>query len=110
MAELKEVVAQSKEKQKEASAECKRLEKEMADFKNNKDSKLNEIKVCHLSFSRRMELMNFPQADIVNKKKSLGKQTLQVKTNQKAVQTAELELRESPIVVRMNSLILGRTI
>lgn len=45
MVELKEVVNQAKEKQKNASADCKRLEKEMDDFKNNKDSKLKEIKV-----------------------------------------------------------------
>lgn len=45
LAELREVINQAKEKQKTASTECKRLEKEMADFKNNKDSKLKEIKV-----------------------------------------------------------------
>ncbi|WVQ83720.1 hypothetical protein IAT38_005864 [Cryptococcus sp. DSM 104549] len=77
LTELKEVINQAKEKQKAASADCKRLEKEMADFKNNKDSKLNEIK-----------------ADIASKKKELGKQTTQVKLRQKAVQTAELELQQ----------------
>lgn len=51
LADLKEVVNQAKEKQKQASADCKRLEKEMADFKDNKDSKLNEIKVCCYSLS-----------------------------------------------------------
>ncbi len=45
MANLKEIINASKEKQKQATAECKALEKEMADFKNNKDSKLKEIKV-----------------------------------------------------------------
>lgn len=49
LADLKEFINQAKEKQKQASADCKRLEKEMADFKNNKDSKLNEIKVCRYS-------------------------------------------------------------
>ena len=34
----------SKAQQKEAEAECKRLEKEMEEFKNNRDSKLNELK------------------------------------------------------------------
>ncbi|EIW72205.1 nuclear condensin complex protein [Tremella mesenterica] len=77
LGELKEVISQAKEKQKEASAECKRLEREMADFKNNKDSKLNEIK-----------------ADIAAKKKELGKQTTQVKSRQKEVQTAELEFQQ----------------
>jgi structural maintenance of chromosome 2 len=45
VAELKGVIDQAKEKQKQASADCKRLEKEMVDFSKNKDSKLNEIKV-----------------------------------------------------------------
>ena len=45
LVELKEVINQAKEKQKAASADCKRLEKEMDDFKNNKDSKLKQIKV-----------------------------------------------------------------
>lgn len=35
----------SKEKEKQAKADIKRLEKEMDDFKNNKDSKLAELKV-----------------------------------------------------------------
>ena len=34
------------------------------------------------------------QTDIANKKKELGKQTTQVKTRQKEIQTIELELRE----------------
>jgi hypothetical protein len=51
LAELKEVINQTKEKQKVAAADCKRLEKEMADFKNNKDSKLNEIKASGLPSS-----------------------------------------------------------
>jgi structural maintenance of chromosome 2 len=34
------------------------------------------------------------QTDIANKKKELGKQTTQVKTRQKEIQTIELELRK----------------
>lgn len=49
----------------------------MDDFKNNKDSKLKEIK-----------------ADIASKKKELSKKTTQVKLRQKEVQTAELELQQ----------------
>lgn len=45
IAELNEAITAAKERQKEATAECKRLEKEMNEFENNKDSKLNEIKV-----------------------------------------------------------------
>jgi outer membrane murein-binding lipoprotein Lpp len=42
---LKEVMSEAKTKEKAAQDECKRLEKEIKDFKNNKDSKLKEIKV-----------------------------------------------------------------
>ena len=48
LAELKDIITGAKEKQKTAAADCKRLEKEMADFKDNKDSKLKEIKVSVL--------------------------------------------------------------
>lgn len=44
LAKLRETIEESKGKQKQAATECKRLEKEMADFKNNKDSKLKQIK------------------------------------------------------------------
>lgn len=44
LAKLRETIEESKGKQKRAATECKRLEKEMADFKNNKDSKLKQIK------------------------------------------------------------------
>lgn len=45
IAELKETIAGTKDKQKQAKDDVKRLEKEMNDFKNNKDSKLAELKV-----------------------------------------------------------------
>ncbi|KAL7424509.1 Structural maintenance of chromosomes protein 2 [Cryptotrichosporon argae] len=77
LAELKTVVEGAKDRQKAAQAECKRLEKEMADFKDNKDSKLKEIK-----------------ADISIRKKELQKQATQVKLKQKEAQTAELELQQ----------------
>lgn len=52
------MVNQAKEKQKQAAAECKKLEKEMADFKNNKDSKLIEIKVgYYLTLMRDSQLI-----------------------------------------------------
>jgi structural maintenance of chromosome 2 len=46
------VIEGAKEKQKVAAAECKRLEREMADFKDNKDSKLKEIKVGFSEYNR----------------------------------------------------------
>ena len=35
----------AKEKQKTANADVKRLEKDMNDFKNNKEGKIDELKV-----------------------------------------------------------------
>ena len=48
---MKAIIEQGKAKQKAAQNDAKSLEKEMDDFKNNKDSKLNEIKVGFLLFS-----------------------------------------------------------
>ena len=62
----------------------------MNDFKNNKDSKLKEIKV---GFSAECALAD-DQADIAKRKKEVGVRTLEVKSRQKASQTAELELRK----------------
>jgi structural maintenance of chromosome 2 len=64
----------------------------MDDFKNNKDSKLKEIKVSWVT--RHCAGKADLQTDIANKKKELGKQTTQVKTRQKEIQTIELELRK----------------
>ena len=75
VAELTATVSKSKEQQKAAVAEAKRIEKEMAEFKSNRGSKLDQIK-----------------ADIKSKKADLAKHTTQVKTLQREVQTAELEL------------------
>ena len=48
IAELTTQVADAKSNQKAAEAECKRIEKEMNEFKNNRDAKLNELKVCQI--------------------------------------------------------------
>ncbi|KAJ9114125.1 hypothetical protein QFC20_001641 [Naganishia adeliensis] len=77
LAKLRETIEESKGKQKQAATECKRLEKEMADFKNNKDSKLKQIK-----------------ADIADRKKTIAKQTGNIKSRQKEFQTAELEIQQ----------------
>ena len=42
---LKEDVEAAVVKQKEAAAECKKLENDMKDFKNNKEGKIAELKV-----------------------------------------------------------------
>ena len=46
ISELTQSIVDSKAKQKEALADCKRIEKEMDEFKNNRGSKLEQIKVC----------------------------------------------------------------
>lgn len=66
-----------KQQQKEAEQECKRLEKEMNEFKNNREGKLDELK-----------------KDISKKKADLAKQTTAVKSVQKEMQTVELELEQ----------------
>lgn len=75
MTELTATIGESKDKQKAALAEAKRIEKEMQEFKTNRGSKLDQIK-----------------ADIKNKKADVAQHTSQVKTLQREVQTAELEL------------------
>jgi hypothetical protein len=46
IAGLKEAIQSAKEKQKVAKEECKKLEKDMDEFKNNKEGKIDELKVC----------------------------------------------------------------
>ena len=73
--ELHEAVASYKQKQVDAKAECQRLEKDMDDFKNNKEGKISELK-----------------GQISKQKTELQKQSVVVKTQQKELQTATLEL------------------
>jgi hypothetical protein len=50
IADLKEAIQSAKEKQKVAKEECKKLEKDMDEFKNNKEGKIDELKVCSFVF------------------------------------------------------------
>ncbi|CAO1635759.1 unnamed protein product [Sympodiomycopsis kandeliae] len=75
IAELNETIASAKEKQKGCAAEIKRLEKEMSEFENNKDSKIDELK-----------------AQVKKMKASIQKQSVNVKSQQNEVRTLELEL------------------
>lgn len=64
-----------KQKQADAKAECKQLEKDMDDFKNNKEGKITELK-----------------GQVSKRKGELQKHSVLVKTQQKELQTAVLEL------------------
>ncbi|KAI5475198.1 nuclear condensin complex protein, partial [Pseudohyphozyma bogoriensis] len=75
IAELQQTEKDAKAKEKAAHEECKRIEKEMDEFKNNRGSKLDEIK-----------------AKIKSQKAEVAKHTSGVKTLQREVQTAKLEL------------------
>lgn len=75
--ELHEATRTCKQKQADAKVECKKLEQDMDDFKHNKEGKITELK-----------------AKISKQKGELQKQSVVVKTHQKELQTATLELGE----------------
>ncbi|PIL32520.1 hypothetical protein GSI_05223 [Ganoderma sinense ZZ0214-1] len=74
IADLQAAIQTAQEKQKEAKAEIKKLEKDMADFKNNKEGKIDELK-----------------KEVTKQKAELQKHNVLVKTQQREVQTASLE-------------------
>ncbi|KAI5123009.1 hypothetical protein M0805_007631 [Coniferiporia weirii] len=76
--ELGEAVQTAKTRQKEAKVECLKLEKDMDEFKNDKEGKINELK-----------------SEISKLKSTLQKQSVQVKMEQKELQTATLELEQT---------------
>ncbi|KAJ7446895.1 condensin complex subunit SMC2 [Mycena galericulata] len=77
IAELKAAIQTAQEKQAAANADCARLQRDMDEFKNNKDGKIDELK-----------------ADISKQKAALQKHSVIVKTRQKEQQTASLELEQ----------------
>ncbi|KAF9005165.1 condensin complex subunit SMC2 [Cyathus striatus] len=77
IADLKTALQAARDKQKVAQDECKRLERDMAEFKNNKDGKIDELKT-----------------DISKQKSALQKHAVTLKTQQKELQTATLELEQ----------------
>lgn len=56
----------AKEKQKEAERECKKLEKDMNEFKTNKDGKLKQLKVYY-SLSAILELTDISGRSVAAK-------------------------------------------
>ena len=75
--QLKQVIADAKSRQDEASKEAKRIEKDMNDFAKNKDSKLVEL-----------------QTEVDKLKKSLSKQSAAIKPLQQEVRDAMLEAEQ----------------
>ncbi|KAF8718622.1 hypothetical protein AX14_011697 [Amanita brunnescens Koide BX004] len=75
LSDLESAIQNAQEKQKAAKAECKQLERDMAEFKDNKEGKIDELK-----------------ANISKQKSALQKHAVIVKTEHKELQTATLEL------------------
>ena len=74
ISQLKESAVEAKKRQAEATADAKRVEKDMKDFDNNKDAKLVEL-----------------QASVDKLRASLEKMTSSNKALQKELQTAQLD-------------------
>lgn len=72
--QLKKDILQAKARQSEASKDIKRIEKDMSEFNNNKDSKLAEL-----------------QASLDSLKKSLTTNSVAVKTLQRELQASRLD-------------------
>ena len=75
--QLKKDISDAKTRQSEASKDIKRIEKDMSEFNDNKDSKLAEL-----------------QSSLDSLKKSLAKNSNSVKTLQKELQNSRLELEQ----------------
>lgn len=75
--QLRQVIAETKTRQDEATKEAKRIEKDMNDFSKNKDSKLVEL-----------------QTEVDKLKKSLSKQSAAIKPLQQEVRDAMLEAEQ----------------
>ena len=75
--QLRQVIAETKTRQDEATKEAKRIEKDMNDFSKNKDSKLVEL-----------------QSEVDKLKKSLSKQSAAIKPLQQEVRDAMLEAEQ----------------
>ena len=89
--DLKEAARMAKEKQVVAQAEIKKLEKDMNEFKNNKEGKTEELRVCE-PFLQNSLAIDCLQANISKQKSAIQKHNVVMKTQQKETQTAMVEL------------------
>ncbi|KAI8976364.1 condensin complex subunit SMC2 [Trametes punicea] len=78
IADLHAAISAAREKQRTAKEEIRKLEKDMDDFKNNKEGKIDELK-----------------ADVSKQKAALQKHSVVVKTQHRELQTATLELEQT---------------
>lgn len=78
IAELKQSISEAKKRQAEASADVKRIEKDMKDFDNNKDAKLVEL-----------------QKTLDKLRATLSKNSAAVKALQKELQGAQLDSEQA---------------
>ncbi|KAI9509578.1 hypothetical protein F5148DRAFT_1367070 [Russula earlei] len=78
-----------------AKAEIKKLEKDMDEFKNNKEGKTDKLKVLPPLWNAMRSLDGFSsQANVQKQKAALQNQAVKVKTQQKEMQTAALDLEQ----------------
>jgi structural maintenance of chromosome 2 len=91
---LQRSVQDAKDKQMVAQEEVKNLERDMEEFKNNKEGKIEELKVSLSIFNSHPPLISLSQANISKQKAALQKHAVVLKTEHKELQTAALELGE----------------
>lgn len=97
IADLDTAIQEAQQKQKDNDTECKKLQKDMDEFKNNKDGKIEELKVLWFSLQSPVTdtLLLRRQANISKQKSAAQKQAVDVKSKQKDHQSATLELGPS---------------
>ena len=95
--QLKSDIAEAKRRQDEASKDVKKIERDMRDFDNNKDSKLAELQVRLSRPVAWSTCLMCGQESVDSLKKRLGENSTSVKAVQKELQETKLEFGESRI-------------